>query len=190
MSSVLNFIGQQIIIYASIPIFIAGTIGGCLNIIVFLSLRTFRESSCAFYLTVLSFMNVNQLITGLLARLMISGFNIDWTQSSLFYCKLRSFIVYVSALISSTCLCLATIDQYFATCTRPHWQQWCNIKLAHRLIIICSIICFLEQIPSSVYYNHVISSTTNQTNCIITNMNFAQFNTYVTIYLYCGLFCL
>jgi hypothetical protein len=76
MSSVLNFIGQQITIYASIPIFVAGTIGGCLNIIVFLSLRTFRESSCAFYLTVLSFMNVNQLITGLLTRLMISGFNI------------------------------------------------------------------------------------------------------------------
>jgi hypothetical protein len=181
MSSLLDFIGQQITIYASIPIFIAGTIGGCLNIIVFLSLRIFRENSCAFYLTILSLMNVNQLITGLLSRLMISGFNIDWTQSSLFYCKLRPFIVYVSALISSTCLCLATIDQYFATCTRHHWQQWCNIKLAHRLITICSIICFLEQIPSLAYYNHVILSTTNQTNCIITNMNFAQFNTYFTI---------
>jgi hypothetical protein len=181
MSSLLNFIGQQITIYASIPIFIAGTIGGCLNIIVFLSLRTFRESSCAFYLTVLSFTNVIQLITGLLSRLMISGFNIDWTRNSLFYCKLRPFIIYMSALISSACLCLATIDQYFATCTRPRWQQWCNIKLAHRLIIIFSILYFLEQIPSLAFYNHVISPPTNQTTCIITNTNFAQFNTYFTI---------
>jgi hypothetical protein len=181
MSALLNFIGQEITIYVSIPVFITGIIGGCLNIIVFLSLRTFRESSCAFYLTVLSFMNIGQLITGLLSRLMISGFNIDWTRSSLFYCKLRPFMVYVSALISSACLCLATIDQYFATCTRPRWQQWCNIKLAHRLIIIFSIIYFLEQIPSLAFYNHVISPPTNQTTCAITNMNFAQFNTYFTI---------
>jgi hypothetical protein len=181
MSSLLNFIGQQIIIYANIPIFIAGTIGGCLNIIVFLSLRTFRKSSCAFYLTVLSFTNVIQLITGLLSRLMICGFNIDWARNSLFYCKLRPFIICISALISSACLCLATIDQYFATCTRPRWQQWCNIKLAHRLIIISSNIYFLEQIPFLAFYNHVISPPTNQTTCIITNTNFVQFNTYFTI---------
>jgi len=85
MSPSLTFIAQQITIYTDIPIFIAGIIGGCLNIIVFLSLRTFRESSCAFYLTVLSFLNIGQLITGLFTRLMITGFNIDRTQSSIFY---------------------------------------------------------------------------------------------------------
>jgi hypothetical protein len=181
MSSSLNFIAQQITIYTGIPIFIAGIIGGCLNIIVFLSLRTFRESSCAFYLTVLSFTNIGQLITGLLTRLMITGFNIDWTQSSIFYCKIRLYIVYVTALISSSCLCLAIIDQYFATCIRPHWQQWCNIKLARRLIIICSIILLLEQIPSIVFYNQIISPTTNKTTCTTTNTNFALFNTYCSV---------
>jgi hypothetical protein len=73
----LNYITKQVTIYIGIPIFIAGILGGFLNIITFLSLRTFRESSCAFYLTVMSFVNIGQLIAGLLSRIMINGFNID-----------------------------------------------------------------------------------------------------------------
>ena len=70
---------------------IAGVIGGFFNIIVFLSLQTFRQSSCAFYLTIMSIVNIGQLFTGLLSRIMISGFDIDWTVTSLFYCKFRYY---------------------------------------------------------------------------------------------------
>ena len=120
-------------------------------------------------------MNIGQLITGLLTRIMITGFNIDWPQTSIFYCKIRTFILYVTALISTSCVCLATIDQYFATCTRPRWQQWCNIKLAHRLITICSIIWLLVELPSLVFYNQIILPSTNQTICTITNTGFTLF---------------
>jgi hypothetical protein len=82
---------QRIIIYSGIPILILGVLGGVLNTIVFLSLKTFRQSSCAFYLTVLSIVNIGQLLAGLFSRIMISGFSIDWTQTSLFYCKFRTF---------------------------------------------------------------------------------------------------
>jgi hypothetical protein len=180
MSS-LNLAGQLITIYAGIPIFIAGILGGALNIIVFLSLKTFRQSSCAFYLTVMSFMSVGQLTTGLLTRIMITGFNIDWTQTSMFYCKIRLFILYTASLISASCLCLATIDQYLATCIHPRWQQWCNIKIARGLITIFSILCLVEQIPSLVFYNQIISPTTNQTICTITNNNYVEYNSYLTI---------
>ena len=181
MSSSLYSLGQQITIYSGIPILIAGVIGGCLSIIVFMSLRTFRENSCGFYLIIFSLMNIGQLLTGLLSRILITGFNIDWTRSSVFYCKLRPFLLYMSALISSTCLCLATIDQYFATCTRIRWRQWCNIKLAHRLLIICSILCFIEQIPTLVFYDHIISPITNQVTCSITNPRFSLFHNYFTV---------
>jgi len=59
--------------------------------IIFLSLRIFRENSCAFYLTVMSLLNIGELITGYLPRINASGFDIDWTQISLFYCKFRWF---------------------------------------------------------------------------------------------------
>src|ERR1700722_11578888 len=127
--SALSFATQQVSIYLGIPILVAGVLGGLFNIIVFLSLRTFRQTSCAFYLTIMSFVNIGSLLTTTLSRIMISGFGIDWTQSSLFYCKLRLFIVQLCALTSLTCMCLATVDQFFATCTNLRWQQWSSSKL-------------------------------------------------------------
>ena len=70
---------------------IAGVVGGFLNIIVFLSLQTFRQSSCAFYLTIMSVFNIGQIVFRFTTRIMICGFGIDWTQTSLFYCKFRYF---------------------------------------------------------------------------------------------------
>ncbi|CAF4308738.1 unnamed protein product, partial [Adineta steineri] len=62
--SSLNFIAQQMTIYLGIPILISGLIGGLINVIVFLSLQTFRQNSCAFYLTVMSIVNIGHLSTG------------------------------------------------------------------------------------------------------------------------------
>jgi len=84
----LGFIAKEASLYFGLPVLIGGTIDEILNIIVFLSLRTFRQNSCAFYLTIMSIVNIGQLTTGLLARVMTNGFNIDWTQTSLFFCKL------------------------------------------------------------------------------------------------------
>jgi hypothetical protein len=96
-------------LYFGIPVLIGGIIGDILNIIVYLSLQTFRENFCAYYLTIMSFVNLGQLATGLLARIMTSGFDINWTQTSLFFCKLRYFIFPATSLISFTCICLATV---------------------------------------------------------------------------------
>ena len=115
------FTAQEIILYASMAILITGVIGGLSKIIVFLSLKTLRQNSCAFYLTIMSFVNLGQLLTGLLSRIMISGFSIDWTQMSLFYCKFRYFVFQTCTLLSFTCIC-------------PRWQQWSNIKISHRFI--------------------------------------------------------
>jgi hypothetical protein len=109
---------------------------------------------------------------------MISGFDIDWTQFSLFYCKFRTYFFQVTSLTSLTCLCLATIDQYFATCTHPHWQQWCNIKITRRLLILIILLLLIEQLPCLIYYVQIQSSTTGKRICTITNMSFIQFNTY------------
>ncbi|CAF4377424.1 unnamed protein product, partial [Adineta steineri] len=79
---------------------------------------------------------------------------------------------------SMTCLCLAVIDQYFATCPHVHWQKWCNIKLAHRLTAIFTIVWILQGIPYVVFYNHIISSSTNTTACEITNEKFSEYLVY------------
>ena len=186
MSSTLNYISEQITIYLSIFLVITGVIGGLLNLIIFLSLKTFRENIFVFYLIIMSFVNLGVLTTGLLTRLMISGFGIDWTVSSIFYCKFRLYSLQTSRLISFTCLCSATIEQYLATCTSPYWQQWRSMNKARILIIVSSILWLFEGIPCLYYYNHVILS--NETICMITNNLFSKSKCLFKYYYFLGNF--
>jgi len=169
---------QQVNICLRSIIFVFGLISNILNIIVFLSLKTFRESSCAFYLTVMSFVNIGQIFLGLLMRILSTGFDVNWTSNHLVYCKLRYYFFQVFAILSYTCMYLATIDQYFATSFKRHWQQYSNIRLARRLFTIFSIIWIVHGIPIIIFYNHVISDATNQTVCTITNASFRQYYRY------------
>ncbi len=78
-------------IYVGLFIFITGVIGGLLNIIIFTSLKTFRETSCGFYLTVTSVFNVGQAIFALTTRILDSGFSINLTNLP-WSCKLLTFL--------------------------------------------------------------------------------------------------
>ena len=175
ISSSLAFISQQVVIYVGFFIFIAGIIGEPLVLLVFLSLKTFRESSCAFYLTVMSFVNIFHLFTGLLTFIMINGFSINWTNMSLIYCKFRQFYVQLCALTSFTCVCLATIDQFLATCSNPRWHRWNNIKLARYILIGAVTVWFSVEVPFILYYDHMVSSTTGISSCGITNTGFEKY---------------
>jgi hypothetical protein len=126
----------------------------------------------------MSIANIGQLSTGLLSRIMISGYGIDWTERSLFYCKFRLLFFQLCTSISYTSLTLATIDQYFATCFRPDWQQWCNIKLAQRLTLGMTFIWILHTIPYAILLVHVKSPTTGMVTCISTNTIFVRYRTY------------
>jgi hypothetical protein len=156
----------------------AGIIGGPLVLIVFLSLKTFRQNSSAFYLTVMSFVNTLHLFTGLLTYIMINGFGINWTGMSLFYCKFRPFSTQLCVLMSFTCMCFATIDQFLATAFNPRWRQWNNIKLAHYMVAGAVIFWILHGIPFLMYYNHTLSSTIGQSICLVTNPIFQNYSTY------------
>jgi len=179
--STLAFASQQVTTYMGIPILGAGLLGGVCNIIVFLSLQTFRQSSCVFYLMAMSFVNIGQLLMGLTIRIMIYSFGIDWTQSSLFYCKFRNYSLQPCVLTSVTCMCLATVDQFFATCSNHRLQQWSNIKLAHRLTAGFTLFWILYAIPCLVYYTQIVSPITGTIICTVAYRTFQQYNTYFTM---------
>ncbi len=168
-------ISHQVTIYLGIPIFILGVIGGCLNFIVFLSLKIFRQSSCAFYLTVMSLVDVGYLITGLLTFIMMYGFSIDWTEQSRFYCIFREGFVHICMLVSLTCLCLATIDQYLATCSSPRRQQLCSIKLARCVCMISVLVWCLYGIAFFISYDLIVVPSTGELECMVINNRFQQY---------------
>ncbi|CAF2863815.1 unnamed protein product [Rotaria sp. Silwood2] len=76
---------------------------------------------------------------------------------------------------------LATIDQYFATCSRPNWRQWSNIKLAHRLSVAAIILWVLLGFPYMIYFNIVEQPTPYKIICTSTNTGFLQYHIYVYI---------
>ncbi|CAF0879972.1 unnamed protein product [Adineta steineri] len=135
----INFIIEQMNIYVALVIFITGIIGGLLNIIIFTSLKTFRRTSCGFYLTVTSIFNVGQTLSALSTRILDSGFSIDLTNVS-WSCKIRTFLAQSCVLLSLTSMSLVTIDQFISMTRYKHFS---NLRLAHRHIIIsCCIWCF------------------------------------------------
>jgi len=127
----------------------------------------------------MSIVNIGQLFTGLLTRIMISGYNIDWTQMSPFYCKFRYFLLETCTPISLTCICLATIDQYFATSSNPRWRQWCSLKVARHLTISLIIFWILHGILYLVFFAQMYSPITGQITCGITNAVFGKYHAYV-----------
>ena len=88
-TAALAFASKEVVIYIGFFFFIAGVIGGPIVLIVFLSLNTFRQSSCAFYLTIMSFVNTIHLFFGLLTYIMINGFCSQLDSYVSFFCKFR-----------------------------------------------------------------------------------------------------
>ncbi|CAF0921202.1 unnamed protein product [Rotaria sp. Silwood1] len=174
----LNSVSLHISIYFGMFILICGLIGNLFNILVFLSLKIFRENSCAFYLTTMSLLNMGQLLSGVLPRIVNAWFATDWSDVSLAYCKFRAYCFQVCSLTSFTCMCIATIDQFLVTWANPRWQRYCNIQFAYRFFIISFLIWILHGIPTLVYETHTISILTNANHCEISDSIFQKYYNY------------
>ncbi|CAM4762399.1 unnamed protein product [Rotaria magnacalcarata] len=60
---VLNSVSVHISIYVDLLILFNRLIGNIFNLLIFLSLKTFRENSSSFYLTAMSFLSIDELLT-------------------------------------------------------------------------------------------------------------------------------
>ena len=187
LSATFSLIGQQVSIYFGIPIFILGIVGSILALIVLLSLQTFRQNSCAFYLIIMQVFNIGMLLAGLLSRIMITGFNIDLTIKFSVFCKLRAFFVHPPTMMPLTCLCLATIDQYFATCSRPTWQRWSNLKIAHRLVIGFSIGWVLHATLFLIFADIINIPSLGISYCASPNTMFLEYFNYMIVLILTGI---
>lgn len=164
---------SQVVIYIGFFGLISGLLGNALNIIIFTSLKTFRETSCALYLTAASVFNISHLIASLLSRVLIAGYGIDPTQSSLALCKLRQFVSNAGTLPAVTCICLATINQFLSLTDR--WRYLSQRRIAWRLVLFTTVFWLLYTIPSLIYYNRTYSPSTDKWSCGITNPTFSLY---------------
>ena len=154
---------------------IAGVIGNGINILIFLSVRTYRTTPCTFYFLVTSMVNMMYLMINLVVRIVTTGLMTDLTHTSLIWCKTRMFLVGVFSLTSFTCSCLATIDQFFVTSQNANLRRYSNVQWAYRIVFITIIVCCLHGIPCLIYFE--ISPISNA--CIITS---TIYNLYLSLY--------
>ncbi|CAF1436771.1 unnamed protein product [Adineta ricciae] len=173
--SSINYISSRIYVYVGLPIIIIGVLGGILNIVVFLSLRIFRQNSCGIYLITMSFINIIQLLAGFLYLIFVRGPLIDGIVINVGNCTIRLYLVQIGALISMSCICMALLDQYMATSKYKRLQDWSHRKIAYRLCILVSLFWIVFCIPHLIYYNAVVSSVTNVAVCVITNSIFQSY---------------
>ncbi|CAF3683362.1 unnamed protein product [Adineta steineri] len=164
--------------YVGVFILVIGILGNIFNILVLLSLKIFRENSCAFYIKAMSCLNIGQLLASLLPRILNLWFSIDWSVASLAYCKIRMYVFQVCTVTSFTCMCLATIDQYLTTCSYPRLQRLSNIKFAYRCFTIVMLFWILHGILVLTYTNYVVLSPAGDYICGISNKIYQNYNTY------------
>jgi len=169
-------IGQQFTIYAGFVLLLAGLVGNSINIFIFSSVRIYRTTPSTFYILIGSIDNIFYIIINLPTRILSEGYGIDPTMSSTIWCKARNYFIGVLSLISFSCSCLATIDQFFVTSHNAYLRRCSKLQFAHRIIFIMIIIWCLHGIPTILYFN--ISPITNI--CEPTNQ---IYRSYTVIYI-------
>jgi hypothetical protein len=179
----LLYIGQQITIYFGFFLLVIGVVGNGINILVFSTVRTYRTNPCTFYFLIASIYNIAYIAIDLSSRIASAGYGVDLTRTSISWCKIREFSLVTPSLMTLSCSCLATIDQFFATSKSASLRRFSNIKWTYYIIIIITIIWYLHGIPVLVYYN--ISPVTM--TCVNTNASYAIYALIYLLGLVCGI---
>ena len=173
MSNILSlqFLSKEITVYCGLFILITGMIGGILNVIIFTTLKTFRQTTCAFYLTFASIVGMGQMMTALVVQILSGGFLVDPTKIS-WFCKIYSFAANWTFQVWLTSICLATIDQFLSMSKYRHFS---NLRLAQRFIIITCIFWFIHNIFILIYWG------TPGGVCTVTNPTYGNYYSNFTI---------
>ena len=177
----LAYIGQQFTIYGGSFFLCMGIVGNGMNIFIFSTVLRYRKTPCTFYFLAASIDNTFYILFNFTARIIGAIYGVDYTTISMVWCKTRQFLLVFTSLITLTCSCLATLDQFLVTSRNVYLRQCSKIKWAHRIVLIVIIVWCIHAIPCLLFYD--ISPSTNK--CGSMNAIYAIYN---RIYLL-GLLC-
>ena len=114
--------------------FIVGNLGNVLNLLIF-SQRSSRKNSCLLYFFSASVINIVVLNFGLLLRVLRGIWNIDPFFPSIWFCRVRTYVLNSAFAIYRCSIVLACLDRMCASSRRPWLRRISERKIAHRLIV-------------------------------------------------------
>jgi len=165
-------ITQKYAYYSAYTIFATGILGNFLNILVFRTLKIFRNKSCVLYFTTESIANILQLIVFFLIYLLSEVSETDPADSILFWCKFRSIMIVLCTVTAFSAICFSAYDQYLSTNHRAHLREMSTIKLAQKLICIAIGFSILQSIPFGIFID------IRATVCSIFDPNMSNYISY------------
>ncbi|CAF1221876.1 unnamed protein product [Rotaria sp. Silwood1] len=146
----INNVTRQLVRYCSIFIFLFGSIGNILNVLI-LSQKQFRSNPCAVLFLFSSVVNFIAIVSGLLSRI-LSDWGADLTATTRVFCKLRGFVVNMARPIAIWYILFAIIDRWLLSSLKLHHRQMSSLKNAKRAMIISLMVAIV--IFSHIIYCH------------------------------------
>ena len=141
--------------YVSGTIFILGTVGNIMNMILFSCLKTYRSLVTSTFLAMTAFTGQLYLIFSLGVGSVSRWIGQDLISRNSAICKAALYIRNVAIIISLTCLCLSSIDRYLMTSRSARRRELITLKRARLLVCVCAVVCSCAGIPHVIYTNNI-----------------------------------
>lgn len=170
---------RQITIYGGFPILISGSIGNLFNVIL---LWQTRNNPCGLIFIYSSIINCIVLFYGLFTRILTVGFELDWSNTNVIWCKARVALTQTSFLISLTCFSFASIDRFLSSCREEKYRRFSRLSFAQIALILISLFWLLHSIPYFIYAELLRNANTGALACsLIPNQSYFIYRIYFSL---------
>ena len=150
--NLINNITLQVNRYMTLLIFLFGTIGNLLNIIVFIQ-PALRLNPCAVYFLGSSASGLGIILVGLPSRIIAGWTLIDPASTNSWFCKTRIFLLYSCRTTLVWLLVFATIDRWFSSSAELHRRRLSSYKNAFHSMLIIAVLSFILWIEIIICYD-------------------------------------
>jgi hypothetical protein len=159
----------QLAYWGPIVLFSIGAPAALFNAIVFISVKTYRQSPTTYYVIGQSIADVATLLIVLLQIIPSTSVNV-----SSIACKLMIFAIQLTLTCAMSFLCLAAFDRWACTSQSARIRQLSSTRIARRLFLLPFLFWSLINIPFLIYCDLIPPFFT----CGFTNDLFEQIALY------------
>ncbi|CAF1265887.1 unnamed protein product [Adineta ricciae] len=147
--STLAFAQIILVQYVETIFFVLGTIGSILNILLF-SQQKFRSNSCSIYFLASSIATLILLFPGVIPQVyaLTNSPNPVFNQA---FCRARSYLTQMSAMLCRWLLTVACIDRCLLTFTNPHLRHLATVPIARKIVLLLVIMWLLIPIHILIF---------------------------------------
>lgn len=167
---------SAIITYADGAVFILGTMGNVMNMIMFCCLKAYRSLVTSSFLAGAAFAGQIYLTVSLGFASVSKWIGYDIASRNLTICKFYLYTRAVSIQIYLTCLCLSSIDRYLITNRSARRRELMTPKRARLLICAWTVVWMCVGIPQAMYTTNIprfnLCIPSSEISTTVTYLNF------------------